>query len=612
MQTPYKRFSVAVAFGLLLAVLAVNAFIMRRQLSVQMGDEAWVVHTRQVLFESEQTESLLKDAETGQRGFLYTGDPIYLAPYSSAAARIAPYIDDLARLTADNPRQQERIIQLRGLAHEKLSELADTISLYQSGKTDEARAVVLSNLGKSYMDDIRRIIAQMEQEENSLEAARTAAYRKSQRNTIASIYLASGLAVFGLVVLAYYILREIDLREKHARQIRAREEWSRVTLTSIGDAVIATDPHGKITFLNPVAETLTGTSHAAALGKDIKEVFPIFNELTGQATENPVKKVMEMGRVVELANHTVLKHADGHLIPIEDSAAPIWDDRRQLIGVVLVFRDVTLDKKSQELLRKTEKLVAAARLSATVAHEINNPLEAVVNLIYIAKGAPETPPTVAHHLALAEHELKRVAHITQQTLGFYRETSVPEPIDLAPLVESILGIYSNKLKTKNITIRRDFGEFPPVMAVAGEVRQAISNLISNAVDAVSMDGNISISAQCVQETGGSAVQVMIQDDGLGIPAQNIDRIFEPFFTTKKDVGTGLGLWVAKEIVERYGGSITIGPGIAHNGSCGASFAINLPLDTDTNGSPPQSLPVLRAEAKDPLTSRASAGSPSKS
>jgi PAS domain S-box-containing protein len=158
-----------------------------------------------------------------------------------------------------------------------------------------------------------------------------------------------------------------------------------VTLSGIGDAVIATDRHGIVTFLNPVAETLTGTSLERAKGQTIEEVFPIFNEATHLPAEDPVKKVLEVGSVVGLANHTALMNADGTLIPIEDTAAPIRDDRGQLIGVVLVFRDATKERKAQEIVRKTEKLAAAARLAASVAHELNNPLEAVTNLIYLAK-----------------------------------------------------------------------------------------------------------------------------------------------------------------------------------------------------------------------------------
>jgi len=578
MKNFYKRSSVVLAFGLLLTVLAINGSFMRRQVGVQNRDDAWVIHTKQILFEAEQTESLLKDAETGQRGYLYTGDPTYLAPYSSAVARIEPHIDNLGRLTADNPRQQERIVRLRDLAHRKLNELARTISLYQSGKIDEARAVVLSHVGKSYMDEIRRVIAQMEQEESSLEAGRTATYQKSQRITIASIYLASPLAAFGLVLLAYYILREIRLREKHAEEIRAREEWFRVTLVGIGDAVIATDRHGNVIFLNPVAETLTGTSLKKAKGQSIDEVFPIFNEVTHLPAEDPVKKVVELGCAVGLANHTVLMNRDGTLIPIEDSAAPIVDDRKQLIGVVLVFRDATKERKAQEVLRKTEKLASAARLAASVAHELNNPLEAMTNLIYLANNAPETPPSIAHHLTQAEEELKRMAHITQQTLGFYRESSMPGPIELPQIIESVLTIYSNKITSKNITVETDFGECPPMHGVAGEFKHVMSNLISNAADAVGKDGTIAVKIRCIDGAESAIVQLVVEDDGPGIAAENADRIFEPFFTTKKDVGTGLGLWVTKEILERHGGSIHLHP--RGDGGRGAAFIILLPCKVE--------------------------------
>jgi len=484
MQTAYKRLSVITGFGLLLVLLIANALITRRQLGVQIDSQAWVAHSRQVLYELSQTESLLKDAETGQRGFLYTGDPKYLNPYAQAVGQVQPHIDSLARLTADNPRERAQIPQLRDLTQKKTSELAQTIALYKAGKLDEAKTLVLSDAGLLYMDKIRLLIVQMEGEEDSLDSERTARYKASIQKTIASIYLTSLLAVVGLSMLAYYILRQIELREKHARELRTREEWFRVTLTSIGDAVIATDPEGIVTFLNPVAEALTGTTLALAKGKRIEQIFPIFNEVTLKAVENPVKKVMAQGIVVGLANHTVLQHTDGRMIPIEDSAAPIRDDRQQLLGVVLVFRDVTHERKSEEFLRKTEKLASAARLSATVAHEINNPLEAIFNLIYVAKTSPEAAPSIVEQLTLAEKELDRVAHIARQTLGFYRDSSVAEPVDLAALIETILGLYSHKFHAKNIVIRRQFGQCPPFCGVPGELKQAISNLISNSADAV--------------------------------------------------------------------------------------------------------------------------------
>jgi PAS domain S-box-containing protein len=388
MQNIYKRAGVLTGFVLLLLVLIANAFITRRQLAVQVANQSWVLHSRQVLFELSQIESLLKDAETGQRGFLYTAEPRYLQPYNIAVTQIGPHIQSLARFTYDNPRQQANIAQLRSLTQEKLSELDQTIHLYQSGQTEQAKALVLSNFGRSTMDKIRLLMDQMMQEETSLEQARMAAYQRSVRATVISIYFASILAALGLLLVAYRILREMDLREKHASEIRQREEWFRVTLTSIGDAVIATDKEGMVTFVNPIATQLTGTSFLQAKGRPIQEIFPIFHEYTHQVTENPVKKVLEQGRIVGLANHTALQHRDGTLTPIEDSAAPIRDDNGDMVGVVLVFRDATYQRKSQEVLRKAEKLAAAARLAATVAHEINNPLEAVGNLIYLAKATP--------------------------------------------------------------------------------------------------------------------------------------------------------------------------------------------------------------------------------
>jgi PAS domain S-box-containing protein len=570
----FKRLGVIAGFVLLVILIAANAFVLRRQLGVQVGNQGRVTHTLQVLFELERTASLLKDAETGQRGYLYTGDLNYLTPYDVAAAQVEIHLNRLEQLIADNPNQRARISELRTASHTKLAELGQTIALYRSGRSDEAMALVRTNSGNAVMDNIRGLVDQMEADETSLEFSRLDAYRLSVRLTIILIYLPTLLAIAGLIYLAYYVLHEIDLRESFLREIRKQEEWYRVTLTSIGDAVIATDPRGRVTFLNSTAEALTGTTLAEDAGKDIFDVFPIFNEFTQQPAVNPVEKVIAAGAVVAMTNHTVLKRSNGVLVPIEDSAAPILDDKGNLLGVVLVFRDVSNERKSLDVLRKTEKLATAARLSASVAHEINNPLEAVVNLIYLAKLSPETPPSVVQALTLAEQELDRVAHITRQTLGFYRESNVRESIEIHLLIESVLKIYSNKFKNKNILIERSFQECPLILGVTGELRQVIANLISNAADAVEGDGTIRIETWCSDLPEEKVVHVSIADDGPGIAAENLERIFEPFFTTKKDVGTGLGLWVTKEIVERHGGSIHVTP--RNNGSPGAVFNILLP------------------------------------
>ena len=580
MQTSFKRFSVITGFALLLAVLLVNAGITKRQLDRQVATGIWVIHTHQVQLELSETLALLTDAETGQRGYLYTGQQQYLAPYDRAVRQVELQIDDLAGLTADNPRQQAAIAQLRPLARQKLEELASTIAFYRAGHTDEARKLVLGDSGLHTMEQVRFVIAGMVEEENRLERERDASYRTTIRQTSISIYLTTVLATLGLVVLAYFIIRQMNLRERHAREMRAREEWLRVTLTSIGDAVIATDQNGHVTFLNPVAEGLTGFSTAQAMGKHILEIFPIFHESTMAPVANPVARVIAEGRAMGLANHTVLRRVDGSLTPIDDSAAPIRDDSGNLIGVVLVFRDITNDKKTERVLRNTEKLSAAARLSATVAHEINNPLEAAVNLLYLVKINPALPQDSVRQLAQAEQELDRVAHITRQTLGFFRDKNAPGPVTLEALIESVLRIYSNKMMSKNITIHRRYRECPPVSGNESEIKQVVSNLISNAADAAAVGGTVTITLECIEDAGKSTVHLMVEDDGPGVAVEHRDRIFEPFFTTKQDVGTGLGLWVSREIIERHGGTIQLMQ--RENGAKGAAFRVAFEIAPQAN------------------------------
>jgi PAS domain S-box-containing protein len=578
MQTSHKRLGVIVGFGILLILVIGNAIVTARQIAVQSGIEFWVSHTHQVLFELKQTEVLLLEAESAKRAFLYTGASEYLDSYHAAASRIDSQIDTVAKLTADNPRQQAVMPELRYLVESRIAQMDQTIALYQSGEPNQARIQILADTSRHTMDRIDDKIAQMENEETSLAAARAAAYRSSTRRTILSLYLTTFIKAFLLVFFAYYILRAMNLREKHAEELRAREEWFRVTLTSIGDGVIATDKEGGVTFLNTVAEELIGTRLAQAKGRKILEVFPIFNEHTHDSAENPVQKVLELGHVVELANHTVLKRKDGTEIPIEDSAAPIRNEKGELLGVILVFRDVTNERKAQEVMRKTERLAAAARLAATMAHEINNPLQAVESLVYLAKSTSGALPEIVRLLGLADQELKRVAHLTQQTLGFYRESPATEPVDVPALVESVLTLYANRLQHKGIRVNRQYCDCPPMQVASGELKQVISNLVANAADAVGKEGTIAVTLRRTEMAGNAMLQILIEDDGPGIPQENIERIFEPFFTTKQDVGTGLGLWLTKEIVERHGGSIeVISPEF---GLTGAAFSILIPCAVD--------------------------------
>ncbi len=580
MRSMHKRFGVIAGFLILLLLLVLNTAVLRYQLAVQVDHQGWFSHSKRVVQALRDTQSLLKDAETGQRGFLYTGKLEYLSPYRVASAQIDSRLYDLAVAVGDNHREQTQVADLRVLAHQKLAEIAQTVSLFQSGDTAGAKALVMSDNGFVIMENIRALVRRMEQEESSLGELRRDAYQKSIRITIACIYTASAIAALGLVLLALFVMREMDRRERDAAALRRSEEWFRVTLSSIGDGVIVADDRGLVSFLNPVAERLTGTRLEEAKGKKVGDVFPIFSEATNIAAENPVEKVLAQDFAGGLANHSMLKHRGGHLLPIEDSAAPIKDDSGKLIGVVLVFHDASRERNFQEVLRRTEKLAAAARLAATVSHEINNPLEAVGNLIFLARRNPALPEPVSEQLQMAEQELARVSHITRQTLGFYRESTLPTSVHIPAVVESTLKLYSNKLQHKQIRLCLAFEECPPIIGLGGEIQQLVSNIISNAIDALPFNGTLKIESSIANLLNGKSIRLRIEDDGPGISPQNLDRIFEPFFTTKQDVGTGLGLWVCKEIAERHGGTVQ-----AHskneNGSTGAVFTVLLPYRENT-------------------------------
>jgi len=488
------------------------------------------------------------------------------------------------------------------------------------------------------------------------------------------------------VVGVVLVFRDVSARRRAEAKIRETSEWLSTTMHSIGDAVIATNAEGRITLMNPVAQHLTGWNDKEAIGAPLDAVFRIINEQTRKPVESPVQKVLRTGSIVGLANHTILVARDGAEWPLDDSGAPIRDADGNIIGVVLVFREVTERRQAEEALRssearfravyehaavgldqvapngrllmvnsalccmlgytpeeiltktfedithpddhkpealllaplladkteayemdkrylhrdgspvwvhvtssavrdahgrfayritviqniterrraeealvRSEKLASAARMAATMAHEINNPLEAVTNALFLVACDKNLPLEARAHLEIAEQELQRVAHITKQTLGFYRESSSPTEVAVQEVVESVLALYDRKLRQKEIQVHTRYRpQDGHVIANVGEVRQVVSNLVSNAIDAMPRQGALHLRvASCAAGNAGRQVRVTVADTGSGIDGPHLRSIFEPFFTTKDVVGTGLGLWVTREIVRKYEGSIRV-------------------------------------------------------
>lgn len=231
-----------------------------------------------------------------------------------------------------------------------------------------------------------------------------------------------------------------------------------------------------------------------------------------------------------------------------------FNEAHEFIGMTGTVQDIT-DRKTQEAtLRQSEKLAATGRLAATIAHEINNPLEAVTNLIYICKTDPIVPPAIQHLLETADEELARVAQIAQQTLGFYRDTTRPGEIDLTAMLHGIIDLFARKLQFKRLACRTHIQPGLRIYGLQGEIRQVFSNLLVNAIDA-SENSELTIRACSRLFSGKPGISCLIADRGTGVQPVVRERLFSPFITSKHSLGTGLGLWVTRGIIEKHGGTI---------------------------------------------------------
>jgi len=237
---------------------------------------------------------------------------------------------------------------------------------------------------------------------------------------------------------------------------------------------------------------------------------------------------------------------------------------------------IILAKKAEEALIGSEKLASAGRMAAVLAHEINNPLAAVMNLLFLAQTSADTPGPVRQYLEMADGELKRIAHITRQTLGFYRESTAPTTFRVVTLIDSVIDLLQAKIISTQVTVQKECDDLLEITASFGELRQVISNLMLNSLDALGEGGRVTLRASISQDplNGSARIRITLADSGQGIDATVLPRIFEPFFTTKGSIGNGLGLWVCKQIIEKHSGTIKVRSRIS--AGHGSTFSMVLP------------------------------------
>ncbi len=572
----------AVAIGLLVVALLVDAAATIYNVREIATNVEWVSHTHEVLAKLEAALSSLKDAETGQRGYLLTGDAAYLDPYREAVSRFPGQLSELRQLTLDNPAQTARLLRVEQLAGERLAILRRAIDLFEA-EPDRARALSsarqsgLSGEGKRVMDTIRNEVAQMRRAERALLEERAAASRASARTALATTLVALALGL-GLVALVIWLLaRNLAVRQRAADVLHAERERFRTTLTSIGDAVMVTDVRGRVTLLNPAAQALTRWD-GDAIGRPIEEVFRILNEETRDPVENPVTKVLREGAVVGLANHTVLIGRDGREIPIDDSGAPIHDGRGRLAGVVLVFRDITERRAGERALLDNDR--RKDEFLAMLAHELRNPLAPIRNAAHTLGLLGNPDDRVQWVAGVIERQVGLMTRLVDDLLDVSRITSGKialqrEPVAIGAVIAQAVETARPPAESRKETLEVEVA--PDVGWVDGDqarLVQAVGNLLDNAIKYTEEGGRIRLRAHA----RGDEVVIAVRDTGVGIPADLLPHVFDLFTQADRSLerrqgGLGIGLTLVRRLVEMHGGRVEAaseGPG--H----GSEFTIRLP------------------------------------
>ena len=580
--------------GILAVIVLINAAVSYRAVRIVAENDRWVNHTREVSTELTTTLLLVTDAETGTRGFIITGDEAHLEPYKLAVKEIDRHVARINELTTDNPVQQQRIPKLQELINRRLNSFTTSQTVRREQGFAGIEKLIPGGRGRQDMEELRGLIGDMQRTEDQLLSARQAQSASSERNIIYTFAFVTLVTLSLIAVINLLLRRNLAERRRAEEQLREQKDWLAVTLTSIGDSVIASDAKGRITFINPVAEDLTGWSREEAVGKPLEQVFKIINEETRQTVESPVAKVLREGVVVGLANHTLLISRDGKETPIDDSGAPIRNTSDgSIVGVILVFRDVT-DRKTME--QDREQLLVRERTArteaedanrlkdeflATVSHELRTPLTAILGWSAMLNKGPINEQVVRTAMEVIERNAKSQTRIISDILDVSRiitgKLSIdPEPVDLHLIVQTAVSSIQPAADAKNIALKVSIRDWAGV--VSGDpdrLQQIVWNLLSNAVKFTPKGGDVEISVDRID----SRAEITVRDTGMGISPEFLPHVFDRFrqadaSMTRTQGGLGLGLSIVRQLVELHGGTVSAR---SDGENQGATFTVSLPL-----------------------------------
>lgn len=575
---------IVVLAGMIVGIGAISA---RNTRLLRDGDVAAAL-SREVLDAISAVRTDVRKMQAEQRAYLITGFEDWVKPYEDAANELRASCAALAAKTADDPDQHPRAVAAAKEIETGISSLTIVVKLRAKEGPAPVVEMARERGRRSFVDPLLEILAEMDRAERQRLAEREDFARSAYERAMWYNAIAVGLGLVAVLLFVWILARSIRIRARDANRLADQRELLAATLLSIGDGVIATDATGNVTFMNGVAETLTGWSNEAAQGSPLERVFQIINETTREAVENPAFRALKAGTIVGLANHTVLISKDGSERPIDDSAAPI-KTRGVIRGAVLVFRDITERKRLEDELRQLAANLSEAdhrkdEFLATLAHELRNPLAPIRNGLQIMRLAGSSGATLEMTRTMMERQLTQLVRLVDDLMDVSRIsqgklTLRKERIALRTVIASAIETSRPLIEEMGHELIVAIPETPIVVdADLTRLAQVFMNLLNNSAKYSERSGQIRLTVTCA----GAEAFISVADAGIGIAREQLPRVFEMFSQIdhsleKAQGGLGIGLSLVKRLVEMHGGAIEArSEGVGK----GAEFIVRLPIVDD--------------------------------
>jgi PAS domain S-box-containing protein len=578
MQRYFDRGMIAV-LAVLLAVMVANGLVAYHNIRDLHEARVRVAQSNQAQQALQQALSFAQDAETAVRGFVLTGDSSWLDPYETAVAAAPAHLETLGDLISDTDAQRRDLTELRARVGAHLASLAVVLSARREDGFEAAREAMRAGRTRESMDQLRAVIGRMKAAEGAVLVERTLASSRALDMAWAASALAAVLGVLMLAALMLQMRRNLFARDRASASLGAQKELFRTTLASLGEAVVTCDTAGRVTFANAAAEALTSWSAARAIGQPIDDIVRMIDIATHRPVENSAQRALRDGLPVPIAHRGALvARGGGAERPIDDSAAPILDSEGRIVGAVLVFRDITERKRSEDALRDADR--RKTEFLAVLAHELRNPLAPLRNALHIVRLSADNRSAVEQVFGMMERQVEQMVRLIDDLLDVSRITRNKlelrrEPVDIALVIEAALEMSSPVVARYGHRVETQVEKpLPLVDGDRARLVQVVDNLVTNAAKYSEAGGLIAVHANM----RGDGIHIVVKDNGVGIPADMLEKIFEMFTQVDRTLersrgGLGIGLTLVRRLVQLHGGSIVArseGPGR------GSEFELVLP------------------------------------